>query len=200
VWCTSFISLYEEYANSVENALGWLDGQKHSDGSWGRTRRDIGRIPTTGLILNLIPRLSSELSLEWLENQWKRETEFEPVMTYKAAFVLMAFKANNYQSPDHSFILKVIDLLSGQQNDDFGWGPYKNHPINSTPYCTGVSLLGLLQYPQNVPEDVFRKGLNWLLENQIPEGLWADHYIEEGSSWALYALTQILSYLSHSGN
>jgi squalene cyclase len=197
LWCASFLSLYGDYSESVQKALTWLDKQKHDDGSWGRFKRDKGRIPITGLILSFLPQLASQSSLEWLEREWEREREIEPKLTYKAAFTLMAFKANAYQPSDEALIPQAMEWLANQQSDDFGWGPCKNHPVGSTPFCTGLALLGLLQYPEYISRDVFRKGLVWLVQNQLPEGLWADHYIEEGSSWAFYALSQVLTYLNH---
>jgi hypothetical protein len=57
-------------------------------------------------------------------------------------------------------------------------------------------MIGLLQYPDTVPQKVLCNGLEWLEEKQLPNGLWPYHYIDDGSSWALYALTMGYSFLS----
>jgi squalene cyclase len=149
-------------------------------------------------MLYLLPQLSSKSSLEWLERQWILERKFDPKLTYKAAFTLMAFKKNNDQPSDQRLISETVGWLASQQGDDFGWGPCKRHPVGSTPYCTGVALIGLLQHPELVSPRVFENALKWLAQNQLTEGLWSDHYIEEGSSWAFFALTQTMAYLSSS--
>jgi squalene cyclase len=194
-WCTSFLGAYKEYFQSVELALTWLNKQRHSDGSWGRTQRDIGRIPVTGLILYLLPQLASESCLKWIEKEWMRELETQRGLTYKGAFVLMAFKKNNYYPYNPECIPHTVKWLLEQQNDDSGWGPWKGHPVGSTPFCTGVALIGLLQYPNEIAPKVFQSGIKWLKEKQLPGGLWADHYIEEGSSWAFLAFNKITTCL-----
>lgn len=90
MWCTSFLSNYEKYYSSVKSAISWLDRQKHDDGGWGRNRRDMGRIPVTGLMLYFLPPLASSSSLKWLEKEWVQECDIDPGLTYKGAFTLMA--------------------------------------------------------------------------------------------------------------
>jgi len=188
MWCTSFLSFLGEFSGPVEKALEWLGHQRHNDGGWGKSIRDPARIPVTGLLLYLLPQLSSDEDLKWLENKWYQEQELEPYLTYKAAFALMAFNQNDYHPENQDFISKAVHWLSGQQNHNGGWGPWKGHPVGSDPWCTGIDMVGLLQYPDEIPQKVSWKASKWLRENQLPNGLWPYHYIEEGSSWALYAL------------
>ena len=195
IWCTSFLNLFEEFSGLVEKALEWLGRQRHNDGGWGRSIRDPARIPVTGLLLHLLPQLSSNEDLKWLENKWFEERKFEPHLTYKAAFTLMAFSQNDYHPQNQDLISKAVHWLSGQQNDDGGWGPWKGHPVGSDPWCTGIGMVGLLHYPDEIPQKVSWKALKWLREKQLPNGLWPYHYIEEGSSWALYALVMGYSLL-----
>ncbi len=89
----------------------------------------------------------------------------------------------------------TLDWLISQQNEDYGWGYCQRQPVGSTPFCTGVAITGLLQYPDKVAPEVIANGLKWIEENQLEEGLWPDHYIEEGSVWAFYALTEGYKFL-----
>jgi hypothetical protein len=196
MWCASFLNLLNEYPNSVEKGLKWIYNQRHESKGWGKSIRDSARIPVTGLILYLFPQLSSDVNLKWLESEWKKEWQHKPCMNYKAAFVLMAFCCNNYYPEDNKIILKTIHWLADQQNDDGGWGPWKEHPIGSDPWCTGTCLVSLLHYPDELPQKVLKNSLEWIKEKQLPNGLWAYHYIEDGSAWALYALTMGYSLLS----
>jgi len=188
IWCTSFLNFFEEFSGPVGKALEWLGRQRHNDGGWGKSTRDSARIPITGLLLYLLPQLSSDEDLKWLETKWREERKFEPCLTYKAAFALMAFNQNDYHPQNQDLILKTVRWLYDQQNDDGGWSPWKGHPVGSDPWCTGIDMVGLLQYPNDIPQKVSWKALKWLQEKQLQNGLWPYHYIEEGSSWALYAL------------
>jgi len=60
--------------------------------------------------------------------------------------------------------------------------------VGSTSFCTGVVIRALLEYPDRIDLNVIANGLEWIEKNQLEEGLWPDHYIEEGSAWAFYAL------------
>ncbi len=190
IWCVAFLKEFEEYSEEYKRGLKWIKNQKLENGGWGKTKRDIGRIPITGILLHLLPELSNNDSLRWLENEWKKEFSYTPKLTYKSAFTLMTLKNNNYQFDDSDLLNNTIDWLKSQQNEDYGWGPCKGQPIGSTPFCTGVSMIGLLQYPDRVDQNVISNGLNWIENNQLENGLWPDHYIEEGSIWSLYALTE----------
>lgn len=190
IWCVAFLKEFEEYSNEYKRGLEWLKNQKLENGGWGKTKRDIGRIPITGILLYLLPELSNKNSIRWLENEWKKEFSYNPKLTYKGAFTLMTSKSNNYQFDDSDLLNNTIDWLTSQQNEDYGWGPCKGQPVGSTPFCTGVAMIGLLQYPDGIDQNIISNGLNWIENNQLENGLWPDHYIEEGSIWSLYALTE----------
>lgn len=196
MWCTALLNTFDEFSDHVKSGLTWLRDQRYKDGGWGKSIRDSARIPVSGLLLYLLPQLSSDEDLKWLENKWHEERKFEPCLTYKAAFTLMAFSQNNYHPQNQDLISKTVRWLSSQQNDDGGWGPWKGHPVGSDPWCTGIAMMGLLRYPNKVTKDLLSKGLNWLKEKQLPNGLWPYHYIEEGSSWALCALATGYSLLN----
>lgn len=196
MWCASLLNLSNEYIIPVKRAIKWISAQSHDTKGWGKSIRDSARIPITGLILYLLPQLSLDIYLKWLENEWKKEWQFKPCLNYKGAFTLMAFYKNNYYPEDNEIISKTVRWLAKQQNDDGGWGPWKDHPVGSDPWCTGICLVSLLNYPDELPQEALRNGLEWIKEKQLPNGLWAYHYIEDGSAWALYALTMGYSLLS----
>ena len=197
ILCVAFLREFEEYEykNAFKSGLNWLEKQKLKEGGWGKTKRDAGRIPITGILLYLLPELSNIDSCRWLENEWKKEFGLHPRLTYKGAFTLMALKRNNHQFIDNDLLDNSLNWLICQQNEDRGFGPWKGHSMGSDPWCTGVSIIGLLQYPSKVPERAVSNGLEWLKEKQLPNGLWPYHYIEEGSGWALYALARGYSFL-----
>jgi hypothetical protein len=56
-------------------------------------------------------------------------------------------------------------------------------------------LVSLLHYSDELPQKVLLNGLEWIKKKQLPNGLWAYHYIEDGSSWTLYALTMGYNFL-----
>jgi len=188
LWCAAFLDIYEYHSDSVGEAIKWLKGQENKDGCWGRSVRDQARIPLTSLLLCFLPQLKSDVRLKWLENRWHEEEKMHPNLTYKVALTIMAFSRNDYKPEDKQLINKTIAWLCGQQNEDEGWGPWKDHPVGSDPWCTGICLASLTHFPGMVPSEVIKDGLRWLLKKQLPDGLWPYHYIEDGSSWALHAL------------
>lgn len=194
VWNTAFLKEYGSFSKEYTGGLDWLKQQQLEDGSWGRSRRDKGRIPITGNLLFLLPGLSSKKSLLWLENAWRKDFLTNPKLTYKAAFFLMAIQLD-YQSANETLLVDTVAWLASQQNKDLGWGPWKGHPVGSSPFCTGIALTGLLQYPDRVEKSIVEKGLKWLEKNQQENGLWPDHYIDEGSAWSFYALTRGCKFL-----
>ena len=195
IWVLSFLNHFDNEMKIVGNGFHWLNQQKHSNGSWGNSQRDIGRIPLTGLLLHLHPSMSSSETTVWLENEFDRENKNFPILTYKGAFFLLAMKASKIKTEDYPLIKATYSFLANEQNDDGGFGPWKDHPIGSEPWSTGIVLLGLLSYPELIKKEVIEKAVDWLAENQLHNGLWPYHYIEEGSAWALHALIESYKYL-----
>lgn len=195
IWCLAFLKNFAEYSQAYKNGLDWLEKQKPKNNGWGKTKRDIERIPITGILLYLLAELSCVDSLRWLEKEWKREFSLNPKLTYKSAFALMAFKNNDYQFIDNQLLNDTLEWLISQQNEDCGWGNFRGQPIGSTPFCTGVAITGLLQYPDMINQVAITKALKWIGERQLEDGLWPDHYIEEGSAWTLFSLVEGYKYL-----
>jgi hypothetical protein len=185
LWCVAFLKNYQEHHPEYASGLDWLERQRLANGAWGYSNRDIGRIPLTGLLLYLLPELSSEESCNWLESEWKKEFALSPKLTYKCAFTVLGL-ANQFA--DNKLLDRSLDWLASQQNEDAGFSPWKNHPVGSNPWCTGISILGLLQKPSGWANKAVINSMKWLEATQLPEGLWPYHYIEEGSVWALLSL------------
>ena len=198
VWSTALLKEYENYHQNYTHGLEWLKTQSLDHGEWGKSIRDLGRIPLTGLLLYLLPELASENCLNWLEEKWKKDFYLNPKLTYKAAFLLMSYRSTGFNSVDVPIFNLTVNWLKSQQNEDHGWGPWKGHPTGSSPFCTGMALTGLLQYPESVDRKVIVNGLGWIEKNQLEDGLWADHFIEEGSAWCFYALTEGYKFLKGS--
>ena len=89
--------------------------------------------------------------------------------------------------------------MSDEQNPDGGFAPWKGHPIGSEPWSTGVCLLGLTSYPDLVEIPVITNTLQWLEKNQLFNGLWPCHYIEEGSAYCYWGAVEALKYLNAKG-
>lgn len=197
-WSVAVLKEYKEHSQAYNRGLDWIKEQQLPSGSWGKTNRDFGRITVTAIALFLLPELSTEGSLRWLEEEWKKEFSLNSKLTYKCAFSLMAIKEAGYQFTDSALFDNSLKWLENQQNEEQGWGPFKGHPVGSTPFCTGIALTGLLQHADKVDRNVIANGLKWIERNQLEDGLWADHYIEEGSAWCFYALTEGYKFLKGS--
>jgi len=76
-----------------------------------------------------------------------------------------------------------VDWLAVRQNADGGWGESNDSyakgpraagkPAASTPYHTAWALLALLASGEASSEMV-RRGVNYLIRSQQPDGLWSD--------------------------
>ncbi|MCK9220946.1 MAG: terpene cyclase/mutase family protein [Bacteroidales bacterium] len=198
LWCAAFLDIYEDHSESVYRAIKWLERQENKDGGWGKSDRDRARIPLTSMLLCFLPQLRTDNRLKWLENKWHQEQKMHPNLTYKIALTIMAFYRNKYKPENDQLISKSISLICEQQNNDGGWGPWKDHPVGSDPWCTGICLASLADFHYMLPVEVMKKGLGWIVKKQLPDGLWPYHYIEDGSSWALYALIKVNNLLNDS--
>ncbi|MDA1312985.1 MAG: terpene cyclase/mutase family protein [Acidobacteria bacterium] len=90
-----------------------------------------------------------------------------------------------------------VALISGAQNGDGGWGPYRNAP--SEPFDTALALLALDSLPASQDERI-RRGRKFLGETQLPAGGWPETTRPPGSqsyaqhisttAWATLALLE----------
>jgi len=193
MWNAYFLKLKDETGNrkAIQNALGFIAGMENEQGLWGRSQRDISRIPVTGILFFLFPQLAEARKLLLLEELWQSEKNS---LTYKAAYTLMAFSATGYKPKDKNLVEETLVWLRESQRSDGGYGPWKDHPVASDVFCTSLAVLGMLRYPDAVSGDVFGKAYRWLIDTRLPEGIWPYHEIEDGASWGLYALTRLLTH------
>lgn len=187
IWNAKFLSFFPRYHEAYQAAIQWLDCHRTERG-FGRSSRDMGRIPVTGIAFSLHPSICNEEDLMWLEDLWLSEKNS---LTYKAAYTLMAFKENKYVTKNKFLINECVQWLMSQQEDDGGFAPWKGHPVGSNIYCTAVSVLGLITYPMKESDDIIQKAYKYILHTQLPTGLWPYHEIEDGAAWGLRALTAI---------
>lgn len=194
IWNIVFLSLYDKSTNQqiIDNGIKYLEVNTNKSGLWGRSSRDMSRIPVSGLLLAMIPQLQKQCYLQKLEELWKSEINS---ITYKAAYTLMAFSSSKYIPQDSNIISDSISWLSMNQREDGSFAPWKEHPVASDVFYTSIAILGLLGYKEMVSIDVFKKALKWLEDNQLKSGIWAFHEIEDGASWGLYALKMLYEYL-----
>jgi len=196
IWCAKALCNFGgHYLPKINDALKWLKSMQHPSGGWGLTNRDMPRIPTTSLGLALLPQLFCESAFSWLENEWAKDMKAKVKLTYKGGLTLMAFGRNAIQPKNPSLIEQTLTYLAAEQIDDGGFGPWKNHPIGSDPWSTGITLVGLTSYPGLVDKKVIERAVEWLCKNQLPSGYWKYHFIDEGSAYAYWGLTEALKFL-----
>jgi hypothetical protein len=184
-WATSLLAQISGNNNEVTTkARTWLDGVRHSGGGWGRHARDQARIPTTGLVMALVPAVTTDADREWIQETWKDDLARPVHLSYKGGFYLLSVNNKN-KEPIDSLVLQTIVHLAGDQNDDGGFGPWKNHPIGSDPWSTGIVLWGLSKWIDCVDPKVIEYALTWLKKTQLTSGYWPYHYLDEGTSYAL---------------
>ena len=191
-WCTKLLSFFN-VDDEVNKALSWLQKQQVEGNGWGRSGRDMGRIPVTGSLLYLFPQLGAGANLQWLEQKWLRE---QGSLTYKAAYTLMAFNSCNYKAAKIDLIQETVKWLQSQQEKDGGFAPWCGHPVGSNVLCTALSVIGLMSYPIYVPgHEPIRNAIAYILRTQLPGGLWPFHQLDDGAVWGLLALKKYYLYV-----
>lgn len=168
----------------VLTAIQWLKSNCLYCGGWGKHTRDRARIPTTALVLTLLPEAGKDVDYKWVAQEWAKDLAGSVQLSYKAGFYLLVAGHASIQG-DSGLIDRTIRHLIDDQNDDGGFAPWKNHPIGSDPWSTGVVLWGLSKWIDRVEPAVIERALHWLEVTQLPSGYWPYHYLDEGTSYAL---------------
>lgn len=192
-WAISCISLVRGQEDpAVQAATKWLNNVRLPTGGWGRHPRDQARIPITALISPLVQSVFTSEDLNWLKTEWARDFSGPVRLSYKAGFFLLAMPSGR----DDELIDRTITHLAKDQNDDGGFAPWKDHPIGSDPWSTGVVLWGLSRWGNRVDRTVLVSALDWLQETQLPSGCWPYHYLDDGTSLALIGAVSAMKALA----
>lgn len=114
-----------------------------------------------------------------------------------AGWIVQALKAAGVPPTDPK-IASLIDLIKGRQAADGGWsmGTTASAISSSDAFGTGVALMSLLAVGETNSSRflAFRKGINWLLDNQTLDGGWAaaqGRSRVSSSTWAVLSLTAL---------
>jgi len=195
IWCLAFLKQAGRL-DALPPGLRWLSGQRLEGGGWGRSARDGARIPVTALALRfLAPEIGAPGDWRCVERLWEEDLASEVQLTYKGGFFLLCQEGN--PSPRPELVERTIDYLRMSQNDDGGFGPWRDHPIGSDPWSTGICLVGLCSYPDLAPRGMIKRAVDWLCRTQLPSGLWPYHFIDEGSAYAYWGLKEAARLLEH---
>jgi len=173
-------------------AKSWLRAQRKPRGGWGRHARDRARIPITGLVAALVPEVIEQREVDWLRSEWQQDFEGPVRLSYKGGFFLLGTPRDQ----ENALVLRTIEHLAKDQNEDGGFGPWKGHPIGSDPWSTGVVLWGLSRWIEHMNPLVIEKALNWLRQTQLPSGYWPYHYLDDGTSLALIGAVSAMKALA----
>ena len=193
IWNIKLLEFFPEYKAQREAAIHWLLQENGSEPGYGRSKRDMHRIPVTGLALFMVPELANKKTLEWLEDTWISEINS---LTYKAAYTVLAFyQCKVYPVKQRTLLCDTIEWLISQQQDSGGFAPWLNHPVGENVYCTSVAMLGIMSDNSSKHYTTIRRAYHYLCMTQLKTGIWPYHEIEDGASWGLLALTQAEAYL-----
>ena len=183
-WCASFLTRKRnEKSSSVQSAIDWIKSSRVENSGWGKHTRDQARIPTTSLVTEILPFAAMDTDYISIAQNWSKDLSDKVQLSYKAGFYLLA--ESGHKEADISLVEKTIAYLEQDRNRDGGFGPWKNHPMGSDPWSTGVVLWGLTKWIHIVDKNVIIKALDWLKKTQIPSGYWPYHYLDDGTSLAL---------------
>ena len=192
-WAISCISLVRGREDpAMQAATNWLNNARLSTGGWGRHPRDQARIPITALIASLVPEAFKREDIDWLQNEWARDFRGPVRLSYKAGFYLLAMPKDQ----ENELIGQTIAHLAQDQNSDGGFAPWRDHPMGSEAWSTGVVLWGLSRWRDKVDPAILERALDWLQKKQLPSGYWPYHYLDDGASLALIGAVEAMKALA----
>ena len=192
VWSLAYLKYLGGFEHVFGRGMSWLHRQRHDKGCWGNSYRDVPRLPLTGLMLQLLPEIVDEQVIKWLEKAALEELSSLPVLTYKLSIPLIVLSRYEHMLSKINTTEKLLNRLLEEQNNDGGFGPWKDHPVGSEPWSTAFAVLSLGGHTMGRSQEALQRAVNWLAECQLPDGSWAYHYIDEGSSLACWALAEVL--------
>lgn len=193
-WNAYFLSGRRDFVSHVDRALTWLVSERCPQKGWGFCKRDRSCIPITSQILFFLPQISGfPESASWLEEEWRKDLAAPVKLSYKAAFFILTYvSAQNRNFPlSPDLFQRTVEYLVAQQRDDGSWGPWRDHPAPSECFISGLCL-GALAVSQGLIESrkfvapALERGCQWAHRNQLDNGFFPAHFIDEGSAWVLF--------------
>lgn len=196
VWCTALLISERPRTPETADALDWLGQRRVPGGGWGRNPRDQARIPLTAAALRFVgERIAEPQDRRCLDALWTADLCMDIQLTYKGGFYLACQLAN---AASTDLVRRTYEYIHSQPNDDGGFGPWQGHPVGSDPWSTGVCLAGLARFPELADLEVVERAVRWLVDTQLPSGYWPYHFIDEGTAYAFWGLTEALTLLEAS--
>ncbi len=191
-WALFFISGFNELDTQIKKSQKWLYDEKCSENGWGFCKRDKSCIPISSQILYFLSDLfpNPEFML-WVEQEWNKDINSPVNLNYKAAWYLISYcKFYHRINLSSELFATTLEYLIAEQRPDGSWGPWRDHPAHSECFITGISMAALaLSYPLIKEKNIIaslKRGVQWVQKNQLENGLFPTHYIEEGSAWIFF--------------
>lgn len=200
-WSLYYLSDQKDFEQNVRKGLSWLESERSGNRGWGFCIRDNPCIPITAQIAFFLPHFPPvPEAILWLEDQWYKDLHSPINLNYKAAwYLLSSYKLQNSTNLSSELFNKSVDYLIQEQRVDGSWGPWKNHPAPSECFITGICMASLaLSYRPSEDKKIItplKKGIQWIESNQLENGLFPTHYMEEGSAWILFGWRKALAAL-----
>ncbi len=192
LWSLGYLSFFgDRYCRELARGNAWVISARLPCGAWGKSSRDQPRIPITCLVSILLPSLVGRETLFWVSEQWGVDLASPTPLTYKGAFYLLSTSHCQAYS-NEKLVEDTIEFIEREQNEDGGFGPWREHPIGSCPWITGVVLWGLSKAPLKVSNDTLIRATSWLESTQLSNGLWPYHYLDDATAMALIGLSSVL--------
>lgn len=157
IWNIKFLEYFPDYYKERSKAIQWLQSDNGIEPGFGQNKRDIHRIPVTGLALFLIPEIREYRHYEWLETKWSAEKNG---LTYKGAYTILAYMNCKLSSHQEMLLQDIGTWLVGQQYQNGGYGPRKNHPVGTDVRFTSLALLALSSLNNKKYDDAILNGYN----------------------------------------
>ena len=166
---------------AIQRGLAWLKAHQSPDGSCSTYLPGQGDVGCVSITAHAIEAWCEATGMEveidracrWLESQISKEGYWSDLWLAKRTYgtacaIIGLIKAGRASSPA---IMRGVDWLESVQNNDGGWGEdmfgnLTDSTVEQTGWCTYALLL---VDPESGPA---RKGLEFLLSHQSPEGSW----------------------------
>lgn len=192
-WCAFVLEACSTTSRaSAQQPDAWLTSER-SGPAWGYCRRDSPCIPITATVRLLRPALGDGESATWLRDTWRRDLAGAVQLSYKGAWYLVA-RAD--EAVDEPLTRRTVAHLLADQRADGSWGPWRDHPAPTDCFATGIAMWALARSSNETPvRSALSRAAAWCEDNRLDGGLFATHYIEEGSAWLHLGWSAALEHL-----